>query len=118
VIPYPFTEAGLTQALRALGKSENEVAANLSALGFRGNPGSECACPVANYLLAAVEEVSDAGVYLDAEDAHADVWTRSTAETARVSATTELPLPVIRFVNLFDRREYPDLIKGEADVAA
>lgn len=54
------------QLLDQLGDTSDEVADRFRALGIRGKRGSECACPLAVYLLAAnLQGVVDISVDVD-----------------------------------------------------
>lgn len=66
---YDFTEIGVRASLYALGQTANEVATNLSALGYRGARADCDDCPLVHYLKALFPQahtirVSDQGVHL------------------------------------------------------
>lgn len=121
--PYPFTEAGVVNALTALGLDPDDVADELTQLGMRGVPGSDCRCPIAHYLESFVTGCAQAGVYLD------DALGREAEAHARLEAPEHLldPTPtdddvlhvdltaaVIVFIRRFDARKYPDLIDDDS----
>lgn len=112
--PYPFTDEGLREALRRLGRRRQKVRRTLRKLGCTGDPDSCNSCPVAVYLTRALgyDDVIVDGPYATATrdvladpegygDFYADV------ETIRVL----LPKPITDFIDSFDGRQYPDLIK-------
>lgn len=117
--PYPFAEDGAQNALNALGLDPADVADELEQLGLRGVPGSDCQCPIANYLVAMVDRCTSAGVYLD------DALGQEDEAHARLSAPGEedleiaLPAAVIVFIRRFDAgRRYSELIEKTEEVTS
>lgn len=111
---YPFSDAGLREALRRLGRRRQKVRRTLRKHGCLGDPDSCNSCPVAVYLtrVFGYEDVIVDGpqatltrdVVVDPEgygDFYADV------ETIR----RWLPKPVTDFIAAFDGLQYPELIK-------
>ena len=89
----------IATALRALGKTEKEVAETLRRAGVRGAPMKPCGCPVAIWLTAQCGEATRVSV---------PPWHPS--RPSRLHANDiPLPPPVARFVEAFDRGYYPDL---------
>lgn len=105
---YPFTEAGVAEALSTLGTTPNTVAEILSREALVGKPQDDCGCPVALYLQAVIEGHPRAGIYHD-DHWFACVWRRDRPDNADL--TVDLPDAVRDFVLAFDRGEYPDLIE-------
>jgi hypothetical protein len=113
---FEFTDKGVEQALRALGRTSNEVAANLSALGFRGCRNNESNCPVANYLLAVMDGIRSVGVYTndvegEYDEHYRDGYVDLSAWAGGYPLQVDLPEPVVLFVIGFDDDKYPDLIE-------
>jgi hypothetical protein len=112
-IRYPHTEQGLKDALKALGRSPESVAANLLAMGIEGDR-EECgSCPVAKYVVASVEAVR----LVDANGIKVRIGSREDAfelgygeilhEDNTIEVTT--PGPVSMFIEMFDNRRFPEL---------
>lgn len=109
MITYPFTDAGVAAALQALGTTENEVAANLYAFGYRGVQGSESQSPEALYLVDSIPGAARAEIVVDDRgvgEAYAILTGPDYEEAA-----ADLPLPVRTFTVRFDEGKYPDLIE-------
>lgn len=106
---YDFTDAGLKQALEALGDSSETVAGNLTAWGFKGQQHLCEICPVANYLLAVIEAAEKAAVGPEYVRVYRTVVEYVDVRTEMAQAFT--PLSVSAFVEDFDDRRYPTLIK-------
>jgi len=64
VAEYPFTEAGVTAALDALGDTSEAIAASLQRLGIHGHRGMCGSCPLAVYL---IEQYPEAEVDVNRE---------------------------------------------------
>jgi hypothetical protein len=110
VITYPFTHAGVTSALTALGKTPNRVAANLSALGFRGAQADCDDCPLVHYLKAVFPSAHTVRVSQTAVHLVAGFGDDS------VDLEVEHTVPTGAFVQRFDNADsdYPDLIEENA----
>lgn len=108
---YPYTDAGVAEAIAALGTTPNAVAESLSREALVGKPRDDCGCPVALYLQAVIEEHPRAGIYHD-DHWFACVWSKGRGRNAEL--TVNLPDAVRDFVLAFDRGEYPDLIEETA----
>lgn len=113
LIRYPFSDAGVEQAVKALGDSPDAVATTLLALGFQGCKGSASNCPIANYVLAVVEGAETAHVGWAYDDS---LYIRVTRQAFPSVADAEGFPAASRFVDLFDQGDYPDL-KGDARAA-
>ena len=88
-------------ALRALGDTPNEVAANLLECGIQGTPGNGFKCPIAIYIGLL------RGPYHERPKVLVDRWRVSTPR--RVTCAT--PPPVRDFIVAFDEGMYPALGK-------
>jgi hypothetical protein len=115
---YDFSDEGIESAIQALDGRPNEVAAVLSAGGWRGVKGNECDCPVARYVGAHLPGGCKVFVYLD-EDGDALVIAERQGdghEKERVGSVAFGGIP--EFVRRFDRGLYPDLIEEASDAVA
>jgi hypothetical protein len=97
--------AKLTAALAALPDSPDAIAAFLVERGIQSMPRGQCfrwchSCPIALYLSQAVGE----SVFVTA--CLASVW----------GFNYDLPIAVSAFIGRMDRNEYPQLVRGSADV--
>ena len=116
---YPLTAEGVEQALAELDKGGSEdVAIRLQELGITGLRDSDCACPIANYLLRVLPGLDEAtasgdSAYLkgtEYEDLHGfqQPW------DVRFHVT--FPDAVSAFVEDFDAGIYPELIEKTEEV--
>lgn len=112
MIAYPFSDAGVAAALQALGATENEVAANLYAFGFRGVQGSESQSPEARYLVDSIPGAAHVEVCIEV-GGDSEAWAIVSGPDHE-DAAADLPPPVRTFSLRFDDGKYPDLIKGAA----
>jgi hypothetical protein len=104
---YEFSDAGLKQALEALGGTGAEVASALRALGIKGERHYCGTCPVALYLLRVFPGADGAEVH----EEHCLV-TRTVVDYVSVEAEAirvETPLAVACFAEDFDNGYYPQL---------
>ena len=88
--------------LEGLGKTADEVADSLKAQGIKGEPGSACYCPLANFLRS--KGAPEPGVI------HG--WFRVHPHPAECGAEAiRVPLPkgADAFLRAFDCDRYPDL---------
>lgn len=109
---YEFTDAGLLQAMHALGNTPAKVHENLFALGVRGKKGCAEHCPLAEYIYLAFPEARGVHVYLDDDgDAYVLVLGHGLILEAAGLATCG------QFVRNHDKGLYPDLIEEAADAA-
>lgn len=109
MISYPFTDAGVAEAIAALGTTENAVATNLFALGFRGIQGSESQDPLGRYLVASIKDAAHVEVIVEVgvrAEAYAVVSTPNREDVA-----ADLPPHVVTFVLRFDDGKHPELIE-------
>jgi hypothetical protein len=111
VTTYPFTDAGVAMALRALGSTEPQVAANLYALGYRGVRGSNSHSPEAHYLTDVIDGADWAEVYCGTDGTYAVVTCRDRQE---FSVVADLPTPVVVYIERFDFGWHPELIEEES----
>ena len=88
-------------------ESWDDIAAELKALGIKGFCGDAEHCPLANYIRditgAAWVSVGPIGIFASAYD-----------DDSRV----RLPANAHDFIEKFDNREYPELIKDHSEVGA
>jgi hypothetical protein len=91
--------AQITDKLAALGATSAEVAATLTDAGFTGRKCADDACPIFNFLHAAVPSVFSVGFLV-------------LADLGDELPTFELvtPDPVWDFISDFDRGVYPELV--------
>lgn len=109
---YDFSDAGVEEALEALGTTPNAVASTLSAMGFRGCKSNERNCPIVNYIVSSIPEADTAGVWTD-DDGDAIVQAeRGYGDSLVIVGAHSETVGV--FVRCFDRGDYPDLIDEEA----
>lgn len=111
---YPFTEAGLRAALARLGRRRQKVRRTLRKHRCLGDPDSCNSCPVAVYLGRVMDcddvVVDGPHVTLTRDRLADDEGYGNFYETTdRISML--LPWPVVFFIEEFDARRYPDLIK-------
>lgn len=108
---YPMTvspatrKASIDKLLRSLGDDAAQVASTLDSAGIRGRRGSARCCPVALYLTAGGLPgvfVTTSSVYLP-DPAAAD----PKADTDDFDYRTDLPTPVLNFVDQFDLGMFP-----------
>lgn len=104
---YPFSEAGVTAAVDALGDTSEEVARALHALGIRGDRGLCGSCPLALFLLRLFP---DAAVYVDRQwiRLERDVWSvvDGTPEVDHEFVEAETPDPASDFIGDYDDMEH------------
>jgi hypothetical protein len=113
VAEYPFTDAGLRDALARLGRRRQKVRRTLVKHGCQGDPDQCNSCPVAVY----VERVFGADVAVTVEDfvtVTRDLFVdeghgRYYEATQQIRA--EAPDAVLDFIESMDGRQYPELIK-------
>lgn len=108
---YPFTEEGLRDALKALGRRRQKVRRTLRKHRCLGDPDSCNSCPVAMYLMQIFG--TDDVVVEDRATLTLDRFVdegngRYYEATDRISVA--VPPPVFDFMNSFDALQYPDLI--------
>ena len=113
LIRYPFTEAGLREALEALGTTADAVATNLLAMGFRGDR-EECdTCPVAKYLWVSIEGIQLVDVNQDririGDSAEAFEVGGGDIREPDDTITVGTPSPVTEFIQRFDHGQFEDL---------
>lgn len=106
MIRYPFTSAGARSALRALGRTANEVAANLLALGFRGARADCDDCPLAHYLTAVFPQAHT--VRVGGDEVHLYVGSGATAVDVIVAHTRGTKAFLARYDNVLVS-DYPEL---------
>lgn len=111
MITYPFTDDGVAAAIAALGTTENAVATNLYALGFRGERGSESRDPVARYLVASINDAAYAEVIVELGE-NGERYAIVTG--AGGSRMADLPPHVVTLVLRFDDGKHPDLEEAAA----
>ncbi len=106
VAEYPFTDEGLHAALVGLGDYTDEVAATLTAGGYRGLRDECSACPVAVFLHSRYGdvhvEVSQLMVTVER-----DIWIDEgygMGYMAHQTIAVETPDPVADFIGDFDAR--------------
>lgn len=114
---YPLTDAGLLEALRALGRNGNQVHDTLLTGGHRGERDNECRCPIAAYLMH-VFGIDEVYVCPDRHDAKVTVVVTIFTDEGfgigypnTVLLTVQAPWPVAHFAYVFDQwRQYDDLV--------
>lgn len=115
---YPFSDEGLRAALARLGRRRQKVRRTLRKHACLGDPDSCNSCPVAVYLTKVFgygdvivdgpQAIVSRDVVTDPEgfgNYYADV------ETIR----RWLPKPVTDFIDSFDSRQYPELIRSHPE---
>jgi hypothetical protein len=117
LIRYPFTTAGLRDAMLALGTSLDAIRRNLEAADVRGRrgPHNECDCALAIYLRQVVTGLGTVHIYLDDHDSEVyavAVRVLDGRPCGRAEALVGGSLPI--FVRLFDRGDYPELEVSDA----
>lgn len=105
-IRYPFTDKGLLDSLMALGTTPEAVERNLFAMGVRGRRGSECQCPLANYVTRVVEDAQTAYIYQD--EAKTELYVMA-AHVPQVHVTAVIGGSLAQFVVLFDTGQFDTL---------
>lgn len=109
---YFETRRQVGELLADLGHTSNEVARTLENGGVRGTPGDVSGCAVALYLNAVLgTEANVRSVKVDRTSV------RVLRARPRISLSITLPEAVRTFVHAFDRRLYPELIRGAEDDA-
>jgi hypothetical protein len=107
---YPFTDEGLSAALKALGRTDRGVAHTLEAMGIKGCLSDENDCPVAHYILAVVAGAEGASVEIDMCKA----VLRDPDSYADVHVFADTPVAVSAFMLTFDLKGHPDLIQEDS----
>ncbi len=105
---YEFTDEGLDACLGALGTTPDDIAAKLSALGFKGAVSITNRCPIALYVEASFEDVEDVDVQIETDN---ELYVRITSEHGEL-ADTFAPAAAYGFVLKFDLGDFPGLIEG------
>lgn len=109
---YFQTRRHVGELLADLGHTSNEVARTLEDGGVRGTPGDVRGCAVALYLNAVLgAEANVRSVRVDRTSV------RVLRGRPRISLSITMPEAVRTFVHAFDRRLYPELIRGDEEKA-
>jgi hypothetical protein len=104
---YEFSDAGLKQALEALGNAGAEVGASLEAFGVKGERHYCKTCPVAKYLLMVFPDAEEVEVHDETCRVIRTVVDYVNVDHEAINAET--PLAVATFVEDFDNGYYPQL---------
>lgn len=112
---YEFTDAGLKQALEALGSTSAEIGASLETHGIKGERHYCMFCPVANYLHLVFPDAEEVEVHN--ECCHATKTVVDYVQVDHPRITAETPLAVANFVEDFDNGYYPQLDSNEGVMA-
>lgn len=113
---YEFSDAGLRQALAALGDRSAAIADTMRTLGFKGQRNRCKVCPVANYLLAAFPGADDVNVGDEQCQVFRTVVDYVDVQHERIAVDT--PSAVACFVEDFDNGYYPQLDSEVTGVSA
>lgn len=112
---YPFTDKGLRDALARLGRRRQKVRRTLVKHGCLGDPDSCCSCPVAVWLLQVfpdadvIVEDGISGIIVTRDLVIDEGHGRYYEATQQIH--TDIPDAVLGFIDSFDGRQYPELIK-------
>jgi hypothetical protein len=96
--------------LAQLGDSPAAIAASLTRLDCKGQPGEASRCPIATYLTRSGfrhPSVSQNSILINSD-------AQAAARSGLVRVTT--PEPVAQFLNAFDSDDYPELVADPARV--
>ena len=96
----------IVAALRELGQTADDVAQSLLAAGIQGVVSNPVLCPVAQYLVQRLQDLSVCRTYVNCDGS---VVTWYDEKAGRLSVDIMNPVSVDEFIDRFDGGAYPQL---------
>jgi hypothetical protein len=105
----------ISDCLKSLGNTADEVAESLRKQGIKGIVASSCHCPILNAIYTACPDYWS-GLRIINGSKHGDHWSyTATLNDCQITDPT-LPQPVMDFIGEFDSGKYPDLVATKVQV--
>lgn len=95
-------------ALAELGTGPKSIRANLNKIGIKGKRGDSCNCPISNYLKS--EFIIPTGCYFSTYSLVILIKPTHPCGGTDLLRGTETPSCVFKFIALFDKGRYPELV--------
>lgn len=98
----------LSDYLKSLGNTADEVAESLRRQGIKGIKASTCKCPILNAIYTAIPDYWS-GLRIVNGSKYGDHWSYYASLDDDQICDPTLPQPVMDFIGKFDEGGYPDL---------